>query len=266
MIKHDTLKTLVSIIMPSFNSEKHIFNAIQSVINQIYTNWELIIIDDYSSDNSISIIKDFISRDSRIKLIELLKNSGPANARNIGVLNSMGEFMAFIDSDDLWLPEKLSKQISYMISNNFTFTCTGYNKINDLGKSLNHHVIPKSSYSYNQLLLSCPGNSTVVYNAKELGKFYIPNIKKRNDYLLWLQVIKKAKKIYSIPEILSSHRIRINSLSRNKIDLLKYHWKIYRKNEKLNFFFSSFLILFWVLKGFYSIISMIINNTHLIKK
>jgi glycosyltransferase involved in cell wall biosynthesis len=215
-------------------------------MNQDYQNWEVIVVDDCSSDNTAEIIQGYTERDHRIKYYKLGKNCGAAVARNMAVNISKGKYIAFLDSDDVWFSNKLSKQIEFMEKNNYGFTCTSYTKIDEEGNYLNRTIEAQSKSDYYDLLKKCPGNSTVIYNAEKLGKFLIPNIKKRNDYVMWLQVIKKEKFLYGIEEPLGSHRIRSESISRNKKSLLGYHWKVYREIENLSLTRSSYLIAYWI--------------------
>ena len=188
MKRHD----LVSIIMPTYNCGKFIGKTIESVVNQTYSNWELIISDDASSDNTEEVVRKYLS-DKRIKYIRFDTNKGAAEARNNSMKLAIGEYMAFLDSDDLWLPDKLEKQLTFMKKNNYNFTCTAYEQINEQNEKLNKVITPKIKANYNRILLDCPvGNSTVMYNVSNLGKFKVPNIRKRNDDALWLQIIKKA--------------------------------------------------------------------------
>lgn len=241
---------LVSIIIPAFNSEQYIEKTLKSVQKQTYSNWEAIIIDDFSHDNTSNIVKSFTELDSRFIYIKLDRNSGAAVARNSGLLIAKGKFIAFLDSDDLWYENKLSFQIHIMNKNNLSFTCTSYNKISDRGHDLKKIIVPKKISNYDKLLKNCPGNSTVIYDANLLGKQFIPDIKKRNDYVMWLQVIKTSVFLYGIQEVLSSHRVRNNSISSNKVALIKYHWFVYRNIEKLGIIKSIKLVLYWITKKF----------------
>lgn len=245
--KNKLIVDLVSIIMPAYNCEDFIEDSIKSIQSQYYNRWELIVINDCSIDRTESIVSELMINDDRIKLINLEKNSGAAIARNTGIKYAKGQYIAFLDSDDLWFPHKLAVQISTMKENNFSFTCTSYNKIDQEGKSLNRIIKSKPKSSYNNLLHTCPGNSTVVYDAQALGKFFIDNIKKRNDYVMWLKVIKEANYLYGIDEVLSSHRIRTDSISSNKFSLVHYHWIVYRDIEELSFFRSIYLVCFWII-------------------
>jgi len=234
---------LVSIIMPAYNCGDFIGIALDSVVAQTYQNWELIVVDDCSTDNTAEIVKEYMRRDSRIKYLRLDKNSGAAVARNTAIDIAKGKYIAFLDSDDVWFPNKLSKQIEFMKKNGYTFTCTSYTKIDEKGNYL-RTVKARIKNDYEDILKNCPGNSTVIYDSEKLGKFKVPNIRKRNDYVMWLQVIKKAKYLYGLQEPLSSYRIRRGSLSKNKLTLVKYHWKVYREIEKLPLLKSVYLIIY----------------------
>lgn len=240
------MNELVSIITPTYNSAKFIGETIESVLEQTYTNWEMIIVDDCSTDNTEEIVKKYSQSDSRIFYYKLECNSGAAVSRTKAMELANGQYIAFLDSDDLWYPNKLEVQIKYMKKNNYAFTCTKYEQINEqsilLGKIIN--VIPKTDY--NRLLLDCPvGNSTVMYDVTKMGKFKVPNIRKRNDDALWLQMLKKEQYIFGIDEILMKYRIRSNSISSNKFKLIGYHWYLYRQIEKLSVLKSTFHICYW---------------------
>ncbi|MEK4385212.1 glycosyltransferase family 2 protein [Solibacillus sp. FSL W7-1464] len=243
----DKFENLVSIIMPAFNCGNFIGITLDSVLAQTYQSWEVIVIDDCSTDNTQEIVKLYMTKDNRIKYHKLDKNSGAAVARNKAIDLAQGKYMAFLDSDDVWFPEKLTKQISFMEEYECNFTCTSYTKIDEEGNYLNRTIKAHSKSDYNGILKTCPGNSTVIYNATNLGKFKIPNIIKRNDYVMWLQVIKKEKYLYGIEEPLSSHRIRTNAISSNKLSLIGYHWKVYRQIEQLSLIKSSYLIIYWII-------------------
>lgn len=240
-------KPLVSIITPAYNSEKFIIEAIESVGNQTYQNWELIIVDDCSTDRTTQIVRQYASEDGRIKLHILKNNSGTAVARNHAINMANGKYIAFLDSDDIWHSHKLEKQVSLMENEKCLFTCTNYAKIDEEGKSIGHTIKARSESNYHDILKRCPGNSTVMYNAEEIGKVSIPDIRKRNDYVMWLSVIKKAQILYGIDESLSCHRVREGSLSSSKLSLVKYHWKVYRDIESLSVVESVYLIMYWSL-------------------
>ncbi|QAY68577.1 glycosyltransferase family 2 protein [Paenibacillus protaetiae] len=243
------MEELVSIIMPTYNCSKYIRDTIQSVLNQTYSNWELIIVDDCSTDDTSIIVKDYQKNDSRILYHKMQKNSGAAVARNKAIDLAKGSYIAFLDSDDLWFPDKLDKQIYFMKSNGYSFTCTSYTKINERGEPLNKIIKAPIRSNFQGILKQNPGNLTVIYSAKELGKTLIPDIRKRNDYVMWLQVVKKAGYIYGLETPLASHRIRPGALSINKYKLVKYHWIVYRRVESLSLIRSIYLIVYWILKS-----------------
>ncbi len=242
------IENLVSIIMPAYNCEDFIAETIESVEKQIYQKWELIIVDDCSTDKTRDIAEEY-KKDQRVRLYKNNTNRGAAYSRNRAVRLAQGEFIAFLDSDDLWEKDKLKIQISFMKKNDCPFSCTYYKKIDEKGNETGKIIKSKKELNYKDLLKNCPGNSTVIYNAKKLGKFYIPNIRKRNDYVMWLKGIKKAVKMQTVRYVLGCHRVRTGSLSKNKIDLVKYHWYVYRKIEGLNLPYSIYLIIYWSLKG-----------------
>lgn len=238
------MKDLISIITPTYNCAKFIGFTIESVMKQTYENWEMIIVDDASTDNTEEIVKKY--NDKRIKYVKLEKNSGAAVARNTAMELAKGKYMAFLDSDDMWKEEKLEKQINFMKEHNYNITCTSYEKIDEEGKKLNKILKPKEKADYNRILLDCPvGNSTVIYNVEALGKFEVPNIRKGNDDALWLKMLKKEKYIYGLKEVLMQYRVRNNSISSNKLELVKYYWYKYRKIEKLSIPRSVFHICYW---------------------
>lgn len=244
---------LVSIIMPAFNCAEFIGTTIESVISQTYTNWELIIVDDCSTDNTPKIIKEYMLKEMRIKYNRLMKNSGAAISRNKAIELAGGKYLAFLDSDDVWFPEKLAKQIGFMKENEYKFTCTSYAKIDESGNHLDQVIKTQKLRDYEGILKDCPGNSTVIYDADMLGKFKIPNIKKRNDYVMWLKIVKQAEYLHGLDEVLGAHRIRSGGLSSNKISLIGYHWKVYRRYEKLPVTKSIYLICYWVLSTIFKL-------------
>ncbi|EPD52351.1 hypothetical protein HMPREF1210_01704 [Paenisporosarcina sp. HGH0030] len=241
------IEDLVSIVMPAYNCGDFIGYTLDSVIAQTYRYWEVIVVDDCSTDNTEKIVREYMRSEPRIKYYKLNQNSGAAVARNKAVDLAKGKYMAFLDSDDVWFPEKLFKQITFMKVNCYYFTCTSYTKIDEQGNNLNRTITAKDRRDYNGVLKTCPGNSTVVYDTDKLGKFKIPNVKKRNDYVMWLQVLKKEKYLYGLEETLGSHRIRTDAISSDKSSLVSYHWKVYREIEKLSLIKSSYLIVYWVI-------------------
>lgn len=237
-------KGLVSIIMPSYNSEKYISESIDSILKQKYTQWELLIIDDCSTDNTRIVVNEYLDKYKNIKYIILEKNSGPSVARNKGIELSEGEYIAFLDSDDLWKENKLTTQVKLMEINDWALSFSEYEEIDDSGNFLNIKIkIPSNPIGYYRYLLSTPiGCLTAMYSVKKLGKVYFPNLRNREDTGLWLKILKKEL-AYPILQSLAYYRIRNNSITANKIKLIKYHWKLYFKIEKLGYIKSIFFIL-----------------------
>ena len=239
-------KDLVSIITPTYNCGPFIAETIASAQAQTYTNWEMIIVDDCSTDNTKAIVDEIAEKDPRVKYYCLSENSGAAVARTRAMELAEGEYMAFLDSDDLWMPEKLETQIAFMRDNGYAFSCTAYEQIDEESNPLGRVIKTVKKTDYNRLLLDCPvGNSSVMYSVEQMGKFEVPNIRKRNDDALWLQMLKKEKYIYGMPTVLMRYRIRRNSISSNKLKVVKYHWILYREIEHLSVFRSAFHICYW---------------------
>ncbi|MFD0863112.1 glycosyltransferase family 2 protein [Sungkyunkwania multivorans] len=243
---------LVSVITPSYNSADFIAKTIDSVREQTHEHWEMIIVDDCSSDETVTIIKHYKNEDDRIKLIQLTKNSGAAVARNKGIEMAKGDYIAFLDADDLWKPHKLSKQVQFMQQNDIAVAYSAYEQIDEAGKPLNKtvHVLPKLSF---EKLLSCNyiGNLTGIYDAKKLGKIYSPLIRKRQDWGLWLSCVEKAGGASGISESLAYYRIREGSISSNKIKLLKHNYNFYRKACNFGTFRSSFYLMRFLFEHFF---------------
>lgn len=236
----------VSVITPTYNCGRFIAETIDSVLAQSYTDWEMWVVDDCSTDHTREVVTAYAARDSRIQYVCLETNAGAAVARTKAMQLADGQYMAFLDSDDLWLPDKLERQLAFMKRQDCAFTCTAYEQMDEEGRSLGRvmKTIPKTSY--NRLLLDCPvGNSTVMYDVSRMGKFEVPDIRKRNDDALWLQMLKKERYIFGMPDVLMRYRIRQNSISSNKWQLVQYHWKLYREIEHLNVFRSAFHVGWW---------------------
>tara|TARA_R110000868_G_C10801029_1_gene757080 strand:+ start:48 stop:794 length:747 start_codon:yes stop_codon:yes gene_type:complete len=234
------MNEMVSIITPVFNAELYVRQCVESVLIQSYENWEMIFCDDCSTDKSVEVIKEFAKKDSRIKLLSCETNSGAGVARNKAIEHASGRYIAFLDSDDTWYPQKLQLQINFMKVNNYYFTFTTYDKIDEVGNNLNNIIKSKRVVDYHSALYKNPiGCLTVMYDVNFFGKQYMPSIRKRQDYALWLNLLKKTNG-YGLSECLSSYRVGKESISSNKLKLLKYEWQIYRDVEGLSFFKSAF--------------------------
>jgi len=235
---------LISIITPCYNAEKYISQTIESVLVQTYQNWEMLIIDDCSKDNSFVIAKSFAEKDNRIKLIKLEQNSGATVARNKAIELSQGKYLAFLDSDDLWFPEKLEKQINFMLGNDCDFSFTRYEHIDENGNSLGviAKIIKKLTYK-KMLFHDWVGCLTVIYKQDLSNKIYGPILKNCNDYALFLQILRHAKNAMGYNENLAKYRILNKSLSRNKFGKVSFFIEMMTKYEKQNIVFACFYML-----------------------
>lgn len=234
---------MVSIITPVYNSEKHLADCINSVLIQHYTDWEHILVDDCSTDGSSRIIERYAIQDSRIVYYKLPTNSGPGIARNKAIEMAKGRYIAFLDCDDIWFPQKLERQVDYMQKNDYRFTFTSYVHMDESGRYRDKIVIAPKEVSYKRALFKNPiGCLTAMYDSEFYGKQYMPSIRKRQDYALWLKLLKSSN-AYGIQECLAGYRLQKKSVSSNKLSLIKYEWLIYRKEEKLGFFKSTFYLL-----------------------
>ena len=231
---------LVSIIMPSYNTEKYIEDSINSVLNQTYQNWELLIVDDCSTDNTDEGVAKFLS-DKRIRFFKNEKNSGAAVSRNKALREAKGKWIAFLDSDDLWTPEKLEKQIKFMVDNDYHFSYANYAEIDEASKPLGRLITGPKKITKKKMYNYCwPGCLTVMYNSEVVGLIQIEDIKKNNDYALWLKVCKKAN-CYLLNETLGQYRKgRKGSISSNSYkNLIIWHYKLFKEAEKENCFVAS---------------------------
>lgn len=241
----------VSIITPLYNSEKTISETIESVINQTFTDWELILIDDCSSDDTMKIAREWQAKDNRILVIERKWNAGPAVTRNRGIQEARGRYIAFLDADDLWCPQKLTVQIGFMNKYDCAISYTAYQKINYSGHRLGIIKIP-NRVGYKDLLKSNSiGCSTAIYDSSKIGKVYMPNISKRQDLGLWLKITKKNISASGINDILMLYRVGGEStVSSNKLLAMKYQWRLYREIERISLFGTIFYFSFYLVQGF----------------
>jgi len=226
----------ISIITPTFNSESFIKFTYQSILNQTYKNWEWLVTDDNSSDNTCFILAGIAQEDSRVIFTTQTKNSGAAVTRNISLSLATGELVAFVDSDDLWMPNKLEKQVKFM-SKGIDFSFTAYELINSKGISLNRIIDETKgiSVNYNDMLRkkATIGCSTVIIRRSSFSSLSMPLIRTGQDYAFWLKLLKSGKKAYLLPDVLTRYRILPNSISRNKVKKAQRQWQIYRKIEKI---------------------------------
>ena len=225
--------SLVSIITPTYNSADFIAQTIESVQAQTYQNWEMIISDDCSTDNTREIIAPYLEADKRIRYIRNERNSGAAITRNNALREAKGRWIAFLDSDDLWLPEKLEKQVAFMVTNGYAFTYHEYSEISEEGKDLGVRVSgPKKISKIGMYAYCWPGCLTVMYDANVVGLIQIADIKKNNDYAMWLTAICKSN-CYLFPENLAKYRRgRLGSISTHSYrELIKWHYKLFREAD-----------------------------------
>lgn len=237
------IQPLVSIIMPAYNAERFIEKSIESVLNQTYKNWELLIINDDSKDSTQTIIENYLKKDNRIKLYNQENNRGVAEARNKGIKISRGKYIAFLDSDDLWKNNKLQLQIEYMRKNEVYMTYTQYSYITENGGFIKDIEIPKT-LNYKQALKGNKiGCLTVVIDKEKIGKIQMPNLK-HEDYATWLNILKKGITAYGIQKNLAQYRKVSDSLSANKLKTIIWTWGIFRKSQKLSRTKSLYFLVF----------------------
>lgn len=239
---------LVSIIMPAYNSSATLGESIQSVVSQTFGDWELLVIDDCSQENLYSIVESF--NDSRIHFIRLSRNSGVAAARNRGIQEAKGRYIAFLDSDDLWHPEKLEKQLHFMEKNGYAFTYTWYSQFKDIPTKTIRLITTKSCVSYDELLYGNDiGLLTVMIDYRKLPNLQMPLVH-HEDYITWLNILRDDNIIaYALNEDLALYRISNHSLSSNKFACLNWTWKIYRENQHISFLKSCYIMLFYIAKS-----------------
>jgi len=242
---------LVSIITPTFNSASYIAETIQSVQNQTYLHWELIIVDDGSTDQTISIIQEIQKVEPRIQLIRQEKNVGPAITRNKGIELAKGNYLTFLDADDLWFSNFIENSINTIEKTKIPFVFSSYRRSDEVLNFVYSDFIVPQKVTYSDILktnsISC---LTAFLDIEVLGKKFMPIIHKRQDMGLWLQYLKEIPYAYGIQEPKAIYRIRKNSLSRKKSDLIKYQWQFYRKVEKLSVIHSAYYMTHWMVRGF----------------
>ena len=238
------MNDLVSILIPTYNTEKFIRSTIESVQNQTYTNWEMILVDDASTDKTVSIIEEFAQKDSRIKLFKLPENRGNGFARNAALEKATGKYIAYLDADDLWFREKLEKQIQFLKANNLHFTFSFYDSIDEEGNDLNRRVESPNPLTYKQLFFcNYVGNLTAIYDADYFGKIILETSQKRQDWRIWLMILKQIKTAKPVPESLAFYRIRKDSVSSSKFKLIKHNFGVYREFHGYNFVFAVLLMI-----------------------
>jgi len=248
-MESEKTKVMVSVVTPLYDSSDTILETIKSVLNQTYSNWEMLIVDDCSNDDSCQIVQSIIEKNSKIQLILLDENSGAAVARNKAIKAANGRFIAFLDSDDLWMPDKLEKQIAFMLKNRCPFSFCAYDKINGVGETIGYVGVPEL-VTYHDLLKTCViGCLTAVYDTEYFGKVEMPLIRKRQDFGLWLRLLKNVEFACGIQYPLGSYRVRKGSISSNRANSISSMWCLYREVENLSILSSSFYFAQYALRG-----------------
>ena len=250
--ENERIPNLVSIIMPSYNTAQYIEKTIKSVLDQMYTNWELIIVDDCSTDNTDEVVKNYLT-DKRIKYLKNEQNSGAAVSRNRALREAKGQWISFLDSDDFWMPEKLEKQICFMKEKGYFFSYTDYEEINAEGNRTGTFVTGPKKITRTGMYNYCwPGCLTVMYDATKVGLIQISDIKKNNDYAMWLKVCKKAD-CYLLDECLGQYRKgRVGSVSTHSIKtMIGWHYRLFHEAENIGIFPSLFNTGRNLIFGFY---------------
>lgn len=243
------MKNKISIILPLYNASRFIGEAIVSVQAQTHTDWELLVVDDVSTDNSAAIVQKYAAKDKRIKLLQHSKNAGAAQARNTGIKNATGRYIAFIDADDVWLPNKLEKQLQFMHTNKLAFTYSSQLLIDANGKEKGR-FITKPVIDYRSMLKTCwVGCCTAMYDTEIVGKQYFETQRGQEDYILWLQIMKQIGTTKGIIEPLAKYRAVSGAVSANKIAAAKRQWKVYRELEKLNLMQSSYYFIHYAVNA-----------------
>lgn len=245
-------KPKVSIITPCYNAEKFIASTIESVINQTYTNWEMLICDDCSNDKSVEIVNSYCNKDSRIKLLRTVSNTGtPAVPRNLAIQHSKGDYVAFLDSDDIWFPQKLESQMEFMAKHGYDFVYSNYEKMNVDGIRANRNVCVAISATYKSMLKSCD----VPFLTALLKRDLISDIKfkstSKEDYVFWLEVFRRTNIVaYNTNSVLAIYREANDSRSGNKLRMIKGQWNVLRCYEQINYLSCIYYMIVYLVKGY----------------
>lgn len=242
---------LVSVITPCYNAESYIGKTIESVESQSFADWEMIIVDDSSSDKSCEIIKSSANKDSRIKYFKTYKPSGsPSLPRNIGIENASGKYIAFLDADDLWLPDKLERQVTFMEENNYDLSYSFYEKMDWQGNRNNRIIQTRDVTTYNNLLKS---NSipclTSMIRKDVIGKTRFKQIP-QEDFCFWLDILKKGVIAYNLREVTALYREAKNSRSANKLDMFKGYWNVIRNHQNIPLLPACYDMVTYTILGF----------------
>ena len=242
---------LVSIITPTHNVESYISQTIRSVIDQSFQSWELVIVDDASSDNTVELVDSFLVSDHRIRMFSNSKNIGPGPSRNRGVEEAKGRYIAYLDSDDYWHPDKLDIQIAKMRSSNAAICFTSYNMVSELQPEKSRIVTAPPSLSYEDLLVNTIiGCSSVVVDRELVEDLSMPALKRRQPLVLWLRILRQHGSAVGVPEVLVTYRVRSNTVSSNKFKSAIGVWRVYRDFEHLSLIKSCKCFFLYSIRGF----------------
>ena len=230
---------LVSVIMPSYNAERYIAESIESVLAQTYGNWELVITDDCSTDSTPTIAEAYGKKDPRIKFCVAKQHGGIAETRNLSLQRAQGKFIAFLDNDDLWMPDKLEKQVRFMTENNYAFCYSEYELMKEDGTPKGKVIKTAGVISYHKYLRNTIiGSGTIMLDQEKTGALTMPDNATSDDMALWCKILKAGHCAYPIKEVLMKYRVRNNSASANKWKAAKDVWRVYRNQEHLSVFRS----------------------------
>ena len=248
----EAIKKTVSVVMPMHNSAPFLGASIESVINQTFRHWELLIIDDGSSDNSYQIAQEYAAKDARIRVLQNEHPIGmPSTPRNIGVQAANGRYIAFLDSDDLWFPQKLEQQLALFKDNRTAIVFSNYEKIDESGIRSNRIVTAPQCATYRSLLYgNVIGNLTGIYDTRKVGKVSIRDIH-HEDYVMWLEILKQGYWAKNTGTTLAAYRVNSSSVSANKMEVIEWQWSIYRDIEHLSLLQSTFYFISYAFKALY---------------
>lgn len=243
---------LVSIIMPVHNAARYIEASIRSVISQTYSNWELLVVDDASSDISMDIAGRLASSDARIRILRNDRPTGyPATPRNVAVDAARGRYIAFLDSDDIWLPNKLEHQLPFFDeASNIGVVFSDYEKVDSDAHRESRIVVAPKMVNYKRLLLgNVIGNVTGMYDTQRVGKVFFRKVR-HEDYAMWLSILKRGFVARNTGSVIALYRVASGSVSSKKLRLLSWQWNIYRRVEKLGLFSSMYYYANYAIRGF----------------
>lgn len=239
----------VSVIMPVYNAQRWLAASVASVQQQTYQNWELLIVDDCSTDGSGALASSLAANDDRIRVFRLTASAGAAAARNKAIEEAVGRYIAFLDSDDLWHPQKLEHQLAFMHSHGYAFTYTAYEKIDEQGQPFQQVRVP-ATVAYSALLkTNVIGCLTAMYDTAALGKVYMPSNTQREDFATWLHLLKKISYAHGIPVALAQYRVYAGQTSAKKITMAKHTWHLYRDIEQLGLLTAAYYFTHYAVKG-----------------